>query len=601
MTRVQPSNPFSIRIRPLPPNFLPREASLIFALVYDEIASVSILDYAIAASFKSSSACIATARLLDGKHIFGPEFPPISVEYAFLPSPELPTLSFSQIHFNNQDQISSNLANISSGQNNVQPQASHHGTGPPLAHPTTVSAQSSHGNILPPRPLNLQMPPHDRSRFVFGDPVYLDNSKNGHAPIDFHDYAGKSLFMMEPQIDAREYESLLRDPWTNPQPHPAHPQNPLAHREVSNKDLFLHSLSLAQSNLHLPHLQAMPSTQSSMAPPPSNIGLPQSTLALALLGIPSSQPLLHVPSSQPHLLMSSSASSPHNRNMAPSQPNIQIAHPLHNLAKPLLLPAGPPAGPAPPGFDWSRAATSLSQSSSNQGPDQISPPPNGSERRRTSLAFFSGLLPSKDVVTGKDLGESSADASPTDTTTSQKDAPADFSLLARVPPPANPADQNPPCNTLYVGNLPPDATEAELRQLFAPQSGFRRLLFRTKNVTTLLALQSSLNNHAHGPMCFVEFEDVAHATRALAELYGKALPRPNGGNGKGGIRLLFSKNPLGVRGPGQPRRPPQTSSTSTGTSSQASTVQLGMPAPVATTISSNSSVGNYGYLNYHAK
>ena len=54
--------------------------------------------------------------------------------------------------------------------------------------------------------------------------------------------------------------------------------------------------------------------------------------------------------------------------------------------------------------------------------------------------------------------------------TSSKDVP-DLSLLARVPPPANPADQNPPCNTLYVGNLPPDATESELRTLFSPQKG----------------------------------------------------------------------------------------------------------------------------------
>lgn len=130
----------------------------------------------------------------------------------------------------------------------------------------------------------------------------------------------------------------------------------------------------------------------------------------------------------------------------------------------------------------------------------------------------------------------------------EKEPVPDLSLLARVPPPANPADQNPPCNTLYVGNLPPDATEAELRALFMPQKGFRRLLFRTKNGSA-----SGTLLHSHGPMCFVEFEDVAHATRALAELYGLALPRPGGG-GKGGIRLSFSKNPLGVRGPGNPRR-----------------------------------------------
>lgn len=113
---------------------------------------------------------------------------------------------------------------------------------------------------------------------------------------------------------------------------------------------------------------------------------------------------------------------------------------------------------------------------------------------------------------------------------------ADLSLLAKVPPPANPADQNPPCNTLYVGNLPPDATEQELRQLFSSQPGFRRLSFRNKNN----------NSHGHGPMCFVEFDDVSYATRALAELYGSQLPRANSSS-KGGIRLSFSKNPLGVR------------------------------------------------------
>ena len=119
---------------------------------------------------------------------------------------------------------------------------------------------------------------------------------------------------------------------------------------------------------------------------------------------------------------------------------------------------------------------------------------------------------------------------------------ADLSLLAKVPPPANPADQNPPCNTLYVGNLPPDATEQELRQLFSGQEGFRRLSFRNKNG----------NGNGHGPMCFVEFEDISYATRALAELYGRKLPRTTSNN-KGGIRLSFSKNPLGVRGPNSKR------------------------------------------------
>ncbi|PFH49249.1 hypothetical protein AMATHDRAFT_102955, partial [Amanita thiersii Skay4041] len=101
-------------------------------------------------------------------------------------------------------------------------------------------------------------------------------------------------------------------------------------------------------------------------------------------------------------------------------------------------------------------------------------------------------------------------------------------------------DQNPPINTLYVGNLPtsptptgcsPDQLKDKLRELFSSQPGFRRLCFRTKN---------------NGPMCFVEFEDVQYATKALHDLHGHNLD----GLVKGaGIRLSYSKNPLGVRTP----------------------------------------------------
>jgi hypothetical protein len=92
-----------------------------------------------------------------------------------------------------------------------------------------------------------------------------------------------------------------------------------------------------------------------------------------------------------------------------------------------------------------------------------------------------------------------------------------------------PADQNPPCNTLYVGNLPVNAQEDELRRLFSRMRGYKRLCFRPKPGT--------------GPMCFVEFEDVACATHAMNELYGTPLSN----SVKGGIRLSYSKNPLGVR------------------------------------------------------
>lgn len=95
-------------------------------------------------------------------------------------------------------------------------------------------------------------------------------------------------------------------------------------------------------------------------------------------------------------------------------------------------------------------------------------------------------------------------------------------------PPANPADQNPPCNTLYVGNLPNNTSEDELKRMFSSQRGYKRLCFRTKQ---------------NGPMCFVEFENITLATQALHHMYGKCLSNSI----KGGIRLSFSKNPLGVR------------------------------------------------------
>ena len=74
-----------------------------------------------------------------------------------------------------------------------------------------------------------------------------------------------------------------------------------------------------------------------------------------------------------------------------------------------------------------------------------------------------------------------------------------------------------------------DASEEELKALFSKQRGYKRLVFRTK---------------ANGPMCFAEFEDVSFATKALNDLYGYSLSNSE----KDGIRLSFSKNPLGVRG-----------------------------------------------------
>jgi hypothetical protein len=95
-------------------------------------------------------------------------------------------------------------------------------------------------------------------------------------------------------------------------------------------------------------------------------------------------------------------------------------------------------------------------------------------------------------------------------------------------PPVNPADQNLPCDTLYVGNLPKDTSEGELVAVFSKQRGFKRLSFRTKQ---------------NGPMCLVEFKDTSFAIKALDELYGYKLQN----SVNDGIRLSYAQSPLGVR------------------------------------------------------
>ncbi|KAF3935996.1 hypothetical protein ABW20_dc0108231 [Dactylellina cionopaga] len=162
-------------------------------------------------------------------------------------------------------------------------------------------------------------------------------------------------------------------------------------------------------------------------------------------------------------------------------------------------------------------------------------------------------------------GNASALTSPISIPMSASTAAPNSSILPpyqRVLPAANPADQNPPCNTLYVGNLPANTSEDELKALFSRQRGYKRLCFRTK---------------ANGPMCFVEFEDVAYATRALTELYGRGLSN----SVKGGIRLSFSKNPLGVRSNQNPAnlQSPTTPATAGGSSGAGGLFSTALHAP----------------------
>jgi hypothetical protein len=146
-------------------------------------------------------------------------------------------------------------------------------------------------------------------------------------------------------------------------------------------------------------------------------------------------------------------------------------------------------------------------------------------------------------------------------------------------PPAGSADQNPPCTTLYVGNLPVDVDEEELKAMFAKQRGYERLSFRTKE---------------EKPVCFVEFEDASSATRAMHDLYGHELHNST----KGGIRLSFSTNALGVRSSQpswhnhQPENPPISQATSSRDLFLSSIAQQALEHEVPNTTAPSTTEGN---------
>ena len=97
---------------------------------------------------------------------------------------------------------------------------------------------------------------------------------------------------------------------------------------------------------------------------------------------------------------------------------------------------------------------------------------------------FSSVLYNSDALLSKSLGSMNISDYPgMDAYDSRRNS---FSYSNSVPPGA---DQNPPCNTLYVGNLPNENCEDELRRLFQSCPGYKRLSYKTR---------------PNGPMCFVE-------------------------------------------------------------------------------------------------
>lgn len=87
---------------------------------------------------------------------------------------------------------------------------------------------------------------------------------------------------------------------------------------------------------------------------------------------------------------------------------------------------------------------------------------------------------------------------------------------------------NPPCNTLFIGNLGDMVSEAELKGLFGTQPGFKQLkVVRGPRSTT----------------CFIEYADVHSAIAVHQQLQGAILSTSE----RGGIRIQFSKNPFGKK------------------------------------------------------
>lgn len=99
-----------------------------------------------------------------------------------------------------------------------------------------------------------------------------------------------------------------------------------------------------------------------------------------------------------------------------------------------------------------------------------------------------------------------------------------------------PQSQNPPCNTLFIGNLTDGVDEDELKEVFSTEPGFQQLkLAHTKK----------------GISAFIEFENVETAVECHKSKQGIVLKSSE----RGPIRVQFSKNPFGYRDPRANRQP----------------------------------------------
>ncbi|KAF5183148.1 Rna-binding protein with multiple splicing [Thalictrum thalictroides] len=98
-------------------------------------------------------------------------------------------------------------------------------------------------------------------------------------------------------------------------------------------------------------------------------------------------------------------------------------------------------------------------------------------------------------------------------------APAPLPSPTGYAPVQNSKD-NPPCNTLFIGNLGENVVEEELRNLFSVQPGFKQMKILRQERNTV---------------CFIEFDDMSSASNVHQNLQGAVIPS----SGRGGMRIQY--------------------------------------------------------------
>ncbi|KAJ2341803.1 hypothetical protein GGF43_006085, partial [Coemansia sp. RSA 2618] len=210
------------------------------------------------------------------------------------------------------------------------------------------------------------------------------------------------------------------------------------------------------------------------------------------------------------------SSTPVSSSLAMSSSNLAAMHTMGGVHQPKSEPSG-------------SDSDTLQIAAQQQPQQQQQQQPKGLAGQRPAVLDIAALQPR---ISQLGLGQLSAASlmSPMGVPYSATiSTPTGMNLPMATTRSVNSNDQNPPCNTLYVGNLPVGAKEDELRMLFQCSRGYKRMSYKAKPNS--------------GPMCFVEFETIDCATIAMSDMDGRMLSNSVGG----GIRLSYSKNPLGVR------------------------------------------------------